>query len=124
MMAEHTGEPREGRSPMGWHRELLVGFDLETTGTDPLKARIVTAAVTKDRDGEPRRPREWLVAPRLPTPHAGPVPHAGAGELWQLPPTQIGWYAARPAGYQKFLARQGGAPAQEIDTAWPLRAPA
>ncbi len=21
---------------MGWHREPLIGFDLETTGTDPL----------------------------------------------------------------------------------------
>ncbi len=30
---------------MGWHQELLIGFDLETTGTDPREARIVTGAV-------------------------------------------------------------------------------
>ena len=35
---------------MGWHRELLIGFDLETTGTDPREARIVTAAVIEVRD--------------------------------------------------------------------------
>ncbi len=29
---------------MAWHRELLIGFDLETTGTDPYEARIVTGA--------------------------------------------------------------------------------
>jgi DNA polymerase-3 subunit epsilon len=38
---------------MGWHRELLIAFDLETTGTDPRTARIVTAAVTEVRGGEP-----------------------------------------------------------------------
>ncbi|WP_405610130.1 MULTISPECIES: hypothetical protein [unclassified Streptomyces] len=36
---------------MGWHGEPLVGFDLETTGTEPLEARIVTAAVIAVRDG-------------------------------------------------------------------------
>lgn len=235
---------------MGWHRELLVGFDLETTGTDPLAARIVTAAVTEVRDGEPVGHREWLVDPAVPIPveatavhgistahavehgspaaHAvaeiadaltgywtrgvpvvvynapfdlsllaaelrrhglpsldsrldgdvGPVvdplvidrtldryrrgkrtleaacrfygvvlddaheagadalaavrvaialaerfPEAGAGELWELHRSQIGWYADWAAGFQKFLARQGGAPAEEIDTRWPLRVP-
>ena len=34
---------------MGWHRELLIGFDLETTGTDPREARIVTGAVIEVR---------------------------------------------------------------------------
>ena len=29
-----------------WHRGVIVGFDLETTGTDPVTARIVTAALT------------------------------------------------------------------------------
>ncbi|WP_405721539.1 exonuclease domain-containing protein [Streptomyces sp. NBC_01537] len=236
---------------MGWHRDLLVGFDLETTGTDPLTARIVTAAVTEVRDGEPVRHREWLVDPGVPIPEEatavhgistdraaadgrsaveavaeiadalaahwaagvpvvvynapfdltllaaelrrhglpslderlgsdiGPVvdplvidrsldryrrgkrtleaacqfygvvlddaheaaadalaavrvaialaerfPEAGAGELWELHRSQVGWYADWAAGFQKFLARQGGAPAAEIDTAWPLRAPA
>jgi DNA polymerase-3 subunit epsilon len=45
---------------MGWHRELLIGFDLETTGTDPREARIVTAAVIEVRGGQPMGHREWL----------------------------------------------------------------
>ena len=34
---------------MSWHLEPLVGFDLETTGTEPLEARIVTAAIVEVR---------------------------------------------------------------------------
>ena len=53
---------------MGWHRELLVGFDLETTGTDPREARIVTGAVIEVRGGEPIGRREWLADPGVPIP--------------------------------------------------------
>ncbi|MFF2652213.1 exonuclease domain-containing protein [Streptomyces sp. NPDC058045] len=53
---------------MAWHRELLIGFDLETTGTDPLEARIVTGAVVELRDGRPLGRREWLADPGVPIP--------------------------------------------------------
>jgi DNA polymerase-3 subunit epsilon len=53
---------------MAWHEDLLVGFDLETTGTDPLQARIVTAAVTEVKGGEPVRHRAWLASPGVPIP--------------------------------------------------------
>ncbi|WP_037908263.1 3'-5' exonuclease [Actinacidiphila yeochonensis] len=53
---------------MAWHEELLVGFDLETTGTDPRQSRIVTAAVTEVKAGEPVRHREWLADPGVPIP--------------------------------------------------------
>ncbi|MEU5023938.1 3'-5' exonuclease [Streptomyces milbemycinicus] len=53
---------------MGWHRELLIGFDLETTGTDPGEARIVTAAVVEVRGGEPVGRREWLADPGVTIP--------------------------------------------------------
>ncbi|MFI1421271.1 3'-5' exonuclease [Streptomyces sp. NPDC020731] len=53
---------------MGWHRELLIGFDLETTGTDPCEARIVTGAVIEVRAGEPLDRREWLADPGVPIP--------------------------------------------------------
>ncbi|MER5888260.1 3'-5' exonuclease [Streptomyces sp. NPDC001941] len=48
---------------MAWHGEALVGFDLETTGTDPLRARIVTAAIVGVRGEGPVRRREWLADP-------------------------------------------------------------
>ncbi|MGW2226331.1 exonuclease domain-containing protein [Streptomyces formicae] len=53
---------------MGWHRELLIGFDLETTGTDPGEARIVTGAVIEVKAGETLGRREWLADPGVPIP--------------------------------------------------------
>jgi DNA polymerase-3 subunit epsilon len=53
---------------MAWHEDLLVGFDLETTGTDPRQARVVTAAVTEVKGGEPVRHRVWLANPGVPIP--------------------------------------------------------
>ncbi|MFV0133001.1 3'-5' exonuclease [Streptomyces sp. HMX87] len=53
---------------MDWHREPLIGFDLETTGTDPREARIVTGAVIEVRGGEPTGHREWLADPGVEIP--------------------------------------------------------
>ncbi|MEY9485406.1 DNA polymerase-3 subunit epsilon [Streptomyces calvus] len=65
---------------MGWHRELLIGFDLETTGTDPRKARIVTAAVIEVRAGEPMGRREWLADPGVPIPADAVAVHGISNE--------------------------------------------
>lgn len=65
---------------MAWHRETLVGFDLETTGTDPHEARIVTAAVTEVRGGEPMRRLEWLVYPGVPIPEDATAIHGISAE--------------------------------------------
>ncbi|MGR3933939.1 exonuclease domain-containing protein [Streptomyces sp. BRA346] len=65
---------------MGWHRELLIGFDLETTGTDPRTARIVTAAVVEVRGGEPIGRREWLAAPEVPIPDDAVAVHGITNE--------------------------------------------
>ncbi|MCC3774849.1 exonuclease domain-containing protein [Streptomyces sp. UNOB3_S3] len=53
---------------MAWHEERLVGFDLETTGTDPSTARIVTAAVVETKGGEVVAGRLWLADPGTPIP--------------------------------------------------------
>ncbi|MEU3754563.1 3'-5' exonuclease [Streptomyces olivoreticuli] len=60
---------------MGWHQELLIGFDLETTGTDPAEARIVTAAVVETKGGEPIGRREWLADPGVPVPAEAAAVH-------------------------------------------------
>lgn len=60
---------------MAWHRNLLVGFDLETTGTDPDTSRIVTAALLEVRDGELLRARDWLVDPGVPIPDEAAAIH-------------------------------------------------
>jgi DNA polymerase-3 subunit epsilon len=60
---------------MGWHRHLLIGFDLETTGTDPREARIVTGAVIEVRDGERIGHREWLADPGVEIPEEAVAVH-------------------------------------------------
>ncbi|MBB5936096.1 3'-5' exonuclease [Streptomyces zagrosensis] len=60
---------------MSWHRELLIGFDLETTGTDPDEARIVTAAIVEVRSGEVVGGREWLANPGVPIPQDAVAVH-------------------------------------------------
>ncbi|SFX97003.1 3'-5' exonuclease [Streptomyces atratus] len=67
---------------MSWHRDTLVGFDLETTGTDPLEARIVTAAIVGvgGRDGEPVRQRTWLADPGIRIPEQASAIHGISSE--------------------------------------------
>ncbi|MDX3328835.1 3'-5' exonuclease [Streptomyces sp. ME02-6979-3A] len=45
---------------MTWHLGRLAGFDLETTGPDPLTARIVTACVVQVGGGHPAAVANWL----------------------------------------------------------------
>jgi DNA polymerase-3 subunit epsilon len=65
---------------MGWHQELLIGFDLETTGTDPREARIVTGAVIEVRGGQPLGRREWLADPGVEIPADAVAVHGISNE--------------------------------------------
>ncbi|MFG3124956.1 3'-5' exonuclease [Streptomyces sp. NPDC017615] len=65
---------------MGWHREPLIGFDLETTGTDPRQSRIVTGAVIEVRAGEPMGRREWLADPGVEIPAEAVAVHGISNE--------------------------------------------
>ncbi|MGW8782936.1 exonuclease domain-containing protein [Streptomyces sp. NPDC055796] len=51
-----------------WHGGVLIGFDLETTGTEPVESRIVTAALVEVRAGEVCGRRGWLADPGIPIP--------------------------------------------------------
>ncbi|MFH9424408.1 3'-5' exonuclease [Streptomyces sp. NPDC017529] len=54
---------------MGWHQELLVSFDLETTGTDVEHDRVVTAALIRlAADGRETARETWLLDPGVPVP--------------------------------------------------------
>jgi DNA polymerase-3 subunit epsilon len=53
---------------MSWLHDTLVGFDLETTGTEPAESRIVSAALVEAKGGEPVRLREWLADPGVEIP--------------------------------------------------------
>ncbi|MFF3330955.1 3'-5' exonuclease [Streptomyces sp. NPDC002888] len=65
---------------MAWHRELIVGFDLETTGTDPREARIVTGAVIEVRGGQVLGHREWLADPGVEIPADAVAVHGISNE--------------------------------------------
>ncbi|MEU3839584.1 3'-5' exonuclease [Streptomyces sp. NPDC028635] len=65
---------------MAWHRELLIGFDLETTGTDPCEARIVTGAVIEVRGGQVLGRREWLADPGVEIPADAVAVHGISNE--------------------------------------------
>jgi DNA polymerase-3 subunit epsilon len=45
---------------MAWHLGRMAGFDLETTGPDPLTARIVTACIIQVGDKQPAQAANWL----------------------------------------------------------------
>lgn len=46
-----------------WHEGRVVGFDTETTGVDPLEARIVTAAIVHVQPGARPSIIEWVLDP-------------------------------------------------------------
>lgn len=53
---------------MDWHRGRLAAFDVETTGPDPERDRIVTAAVSLVGGGRPAEHHAWLVDPGVEIP--------------------------------------------------------
>ncbi|MEV5970036.1 3'-5' exonuclease [Streptomyces sp. NPDC051921] len=65
---------------MAWHGEPLVGFDLETTGTDPLEARIVTASIVGVHGDRVVRQRDWLADPGIRIPAQASAIHGISNE--------------------------------------------
>lgn len=53
---------------MSWWQQPLVGFDLETTGTDPAVDRIVTAALVDTVGARRLSATGWLLDPGVPIP--------------------------------------------------------
>lgn len=58
-----------------WADGPLLGFDLETTGTDTAEARIVTATTVLDVPGQDPQVREWLVNPGIDIPSEAAAVH-------------------------------------------------
>ncbi|MFJ3141655.1 3'-5' exonuclease [Streptomyces halstedii] len=60
---------------MTWHLGRLAGFDLETTGPDPLTARIVTACIVQVGGGMSVSPANWLADPGVEIPAGAAAVH-------------------------------------------------
>lgn len=58
-----------------WWEGPLVGFDLETTGTDPENDRIVTASIIWDKPGQDERIKRFLVDPGVEIPDGAAEVH-------------------------------------------------
>lgn len=65
---------------MSWHLEPLVGFDLETTGTEPREARIVTAAIVEVRGTDVVGRCGWLADPGIRIPAQASAVHGISSE--------------------------------------------
>lgn len=80
-------------SPAEWHKRKVLAFDLETTGVDVNKARILTASIV-ECFGNPFSAdtvvvREWMVNPGIDIPAASSRIHGISNEMVQkkgLPP--------------------------------------
>ncbi|GAA2741768.1 MULTISPECIES: exonuclease domain-containing protein [Kitasatospora] len=66
---------------MTWWKGPLVGFDLETTGTDPEESRIVTAALVETVGGRLESTANWLLDPGVPIPAEATAIH-GIGDAY------------------------------------------
>lgn len=94
----------------GWAGRALAAFDLETTGTDIERDRIVTAAfVVVEPDGSLSRARSWLLDPGVAIPEQASRIHGvstkAARERGEAPAGAVGEIARELAG-----AVLGGAP--------------
>lgn len=58
-----------------WHVGRMVGYDLESTGIDPLTARIVTAAIVHTAPGQRPSTIQWLLDPGIDIPAEAAAVH-------------------------------------------------
>ncbi|MFD0278770.1 exonuclease domain-containing protein [Kitasatospora sp. NPDC127111] len=66
---------------MSWWQQPLVGFDLETTGTDPAVDRIVTAALVDTVGARRLSVTGWLLDPGVPIPAEATAIHGIGDDL-------------------------------------------
>ncbi|MFE4514868.1 exonuclease domain-containing protein [Kitasatospora sp. NPDC056783] len=66
---------------MSWWQQPLVGFDLETTGTDPAVDRIVTAALVDTVGADRVGAAHWLLDPGVPIPAEAEAIHGIGDEV-------------------------------------------
>lgn len=66
---------------MSWHNGPMVAFDTETTGTDPLEARVVSVCLARCQAGSTPEVRSWLVDPGVEIPAEAAAVHGITTEV-------------------------------------------
>lgn len=66
---------------MSWHLGPMACFDIESTGVDPFRDRIVTSAVIEVGKGRETRPFVWLLNPGIDIPEEATAVHGITTEM-------------------------------------------
>lgn len=66
---------------MSWHNGPMVAFDTETTGTDPLEARVVSVCLARCQAGATPQVSSWLVDPGVEIPAEAAAVHGITTEI-------------------------------------------
>lgn len=66
---------------MNWHLGPMACFDIESTGVDPFRDRIVTSAVIEVGKGRETRPFVWLLNPGIDIPEEATAVHGITTEM-------------------------------------------
>lgn len=83
-----------------WWEEPFAALDTEATGTDPMTARIVTAALVHRVPGERPKPIRWLIDPGVEVPAEAAAVHGYTNEkISEL----LSRHGGRPGGALRFL---------------------
>jgi DNA polymerase III epsilon subunit-like protein len=90
-----------------WWCKRMVGFDLETTATDPEQARIVTVALALCGGGEPTDARTWLADPGVPIPDGAAEVHGVTTEKAQAEGQPVAEVVAEVVSALTVAAAQG-----------------
>jgi DNA polymerase-3 subunit epsilon len=64
-----------------WHHGRLAAFDIESTGVDPTRDRIVTATVSLVGGGLPTESTSWIADPGVPIPEGAARVHGITTEM-------------------------------------------
>ena len=90
--ARGPDRPTNGATMTSWHNGPMIAFDTETTGTDPLDARVVSVCVAACQAGSTPSVRHWVVDPGVEIPEEAAAVHGITTEMARRdgsPPTEV-----------------------------------
>lgn len=91
-------------APAKWHEGPMRGFDTETTGINPLEARVVTAAIVTTIPGTRPTSIQWLIHPETEIPDEAATVHGWS--LEKLEAKLDGHQALRLVnGHERFITK-------------------